>query len=106
MEKETYTSRLSSKVVTSLEGQVTPPRNETPGKVAMGKDHDVGIVGFFWVLDRILSLFVESADFGDDAVDSSGHLCGRFSGGLTGRAARFEVSMSKHTYKERKGMGE
>lgn len=81
------TSRLSSKVVTSLEGQVTPPRDETPGKVAMGEDHDVGIVSFFWVLDRVLSLFVESADFGDDAVDSRGHLCGRFSGGLTGRAA-------------------
>lgn len=37
---------------------------------------------------------MESADFGDDAVDSSGHLCGRFSGGLTGRAARFEVVLA------------
>lgn len=95
-EKETHTSRLSCKVVTSLDGQVAPSCNETPRKVAMREDHDVGIVDLVCVLSRILGLFVESSDFGDDTVDSSGHLCRGFSGSLAGRAAGFKVSTSGH----------
>lgn len=45
------------------------------------------MVDLVCVLSRILGLFVESSDFGDDAVDSSGHLCRGFSGSLAGRAA-------------------
>lgn len=81
------TSSFGSKMVASLDGQVTPSRNETPRKVAMREDHDVGIVDLVCILSRIFGLCVESSDFGDDTVDPSGHLCGGFPGGLTGRAA-------------------
>lgn len=98
--KETHTSSFGSKVVASLDGQVTPSRNETPRKVAMREDHDVGIVDLVCILSRIFGLCVESSDFGDDTVDPSGHLCGGFPGGLTGRAAGFKVGMSEYIWEE------
>lgn len=98
--KETHTSSFGSKMVASLDGQVTPSRNETPRKVAMREDHDVGIVDLVCILSRIFGLCVESSDFGDDTVDPSGHLCGGFPGGLTGRAAGFKVGMSEYIWEE------